>query len=130
MQAQPVGALVEQLARFPGVNGCALVDADTGMVWFHAGQQAMDQVGEAAIEFWRIEMRLARHFSAMGRLQSAAYSFANNVIALFPCAQKPPLVLVCVAAKQGMAWPDWGRRVAELQQVLASGSAAQPPPPD
>lgn len=111
--------LVQELADFPGVDGCALVEAETGMVWYHAGRLPMiERVGEAAIEFWRVQQRLSPHFDAMGPLQSAAYAFAQRVVALFPCSERPALVLVCVAAKPGIAWGDWRPRVQQLQQAL------------
>lgn len=121
MKHSPLQAMVRDLADFPGVDGCALVDAETGMVWFHAGStEAIEKVGEAAIEFWRVEQRLRRHFASMGALQSTAYSFARNVVALFPCASSPALVLVCVARKSGVDWPAWGARVQGLRRALVA----------
>lgn len=95
MKADEVQAAIEELGQFPGMDGCALVDAETGMPWHHAGSAAgVERVAEAAIEFWRVQTRLSRHFEGMGHLQSAAYSFSNRVVALFPCGEAPPLVLV------------------------------------
>ena len=116
-----VSRFVERLAHFPGVQGCALVEADSGMVWYHAGSLPdIESTGEAGIEFWRVPQRLSASFAGLGPLQSAAYSFARCVIALFPCSDRPALVLVCVAAKQGMAWGDWGQEVLGLKKALAA----------
>lgn len=112
--------LVQALGAFPGVGGCALVDADTGMTWFHAGAMAdMERLGEAAVELWRTEARLRDHFEALGALQSAAFSFSGRVVALFPCAATPSLVLVCAADRNGMDWPAWASQVAQLKAALA-----------
>jgi hypothetical protein len=120
MNGADVDPLIQELAAFPGMQGCALVDAETGMVWYHSRNfQGIEQIAESAIEFWRIQMRLAGIFSAFGPLQSTAYSFANRVVALFPCCDKPALVLVCVAAKNGVAWAEWGKQVLELKKLLA-----------
>jgi hypothetical protein len=114
-----VQALVSRLATFPGVQGCALVDADTGMVWYYAGQlPGIERLGEASVEFWRVQLRQSSYFEQFGPLESAAHSFAGQVIALFPCSGKPPLIAVCVADKAGMAWGPWGVKLAELKQVL------------
>lgn len=119
MSDQKVDALIQELAGFPGVQGCALVDADTGMVWYHSRNfHGIERLGETAIEFWRIQVRLADHFSGFGRLQSTAYAFANRVVALFPCSDKPALVLVCVAAKADVAWAEWGKQVLVLKKML------------
>jgi hypothetical protein len=118
-----VTALVHELATFEGIEGCALVDADTGMAWHYAGSWPnIEHIGEAAIEFWRIQDRLAGQLAALGGLQSAAYSFSNRVVALFPCSNEPRLVLVCVAVKGPVAWQKWSPKVAELRAALAQGA--------
>lgn len=120
MSNPEVSALVEQLAAFPGVHGCALVDAETGMVWYCAGSLPdIERLGEASVEFWRVQLRQSSYFSDMGPLESAAHSFASHVIALFPCSRKPPLIAICVADKAGMAWGAWAARLAQLKKVLA-----------
>ena len=119
MNSEFVDTLVQDLGTFPGVEGCALVEVDTGMAWHHGGNLAtMERVGEAAIEFWRVQVRLSSYFTDMGPLQSAAYSFSNGVIALFPVIDKPALVLVCVAAKNDMAWKVWAEHVMQLKKAL------------
>lgn len=122
-------ALMEQLASYPGVHGCALVDADNGMVWFHAGVLPdMERIGEASVEFWRMQGRLAPYFSALGPLQSVAYSFHGHMVTLLPCSARLPLVLVCVARKPGMDWQGWGLHVNELRAALGQSTrvALQP----
>lgn len=117
-------AIVAELATFPGMEGCALVETDTGMVWYHAGaMDGMDRLGEAAIEFWRIQDRLSVHFEPMGPLRSAAYSFTNRVVALFPCSETPLLVLVCIAHKEGVRWNELAPRVGALQRTLRQARA-------
>jgi hypothetical protein len=127
MSADAVQAAIEELGQFPGMDGCALVEAETGMPWYHAGSAAgVERIAEAAIEFWRVQTRLSRHFEGMGNLQSAAYSFSNRVVALFPCGETPPLVLVCIARKSDVSWAEWGKRAVSLRQLLkklTSGAA-------
>ena len=119
-----VNALITELAAYPGIDGCALVEAATGMVWHHAGHAAnTEQIGEAAIEFWRVQERLSSQLATLGPLRSAAYSFANRVVALFPCSDAHGLVLVCIAAKGAIAWAVWAEKVTELQQALAQAAA-------
>ncbi len=111
--------LILQLSRSPGVAGCALVDADTGMVWHHAGSMPdIEQIGEAAIEFWRVHKRLASNFRDFGTLNSSAHSFDNRVIALFPCCREPALVLICVATKTAIDWHKFRENLALLKQAL------------
>lgn len=120
-----IKTLLEQLANFPGVHGCALVDADTGMNWHHAGALAdIELIGEAAVEFWRVQRRLPACLQNFGPLRSSAHSFDNRVIAIFPCSQSPELVLVCVAVKQTMDWAKWSENLLLLKKVLASGATS------
>ena len=120
-----INAQLQTLASFPGIDGCALVETATGMAWHFAGASLeIEQIGEAAIEFWRIKDRLAMQLTTLGNLQSAAYSFSNRVVALFPCGEDPGLVLVCVAAKGDMAWAAWGVQVEELRRLLAKPGGA------
>ncbi len=121
MSDASIEQLVQRLAAFPGMHGCALVEVDSGMVWYHAGSLPdLESTSEAGVEFWRVHARLSASFAAMGALQSAAYSFAKSVVALFPCSDTPALVLVCVAAKRGMAWHEWGDQVLVLKKALAT----------
>lgn len=114
-----VVAQLQKLADFPAIDGCALVEVATGMAWHVAGKYPeLERVGEAAIEFWRVQARLSEHLSALGPLKSAAYSFENRVVALFPCCDDPALVLVCVAAKGPVAWANWGVEVEALRHEL------------
>ena len=114
-----VVAHLQALADFPGIDGCALVEAATGMVWHVAGNYPeLERIGEAAIEFWRVQDRLTAHLSTLGTLRSAAYSFSNRVVALFPCSDEAGLVLVCVATKGDVAWQTWSVKVEALRRVL------------
>lgn len=112
-------SIVQKLASFPGMDGCALVEAETGMVWYSGGSfPDLDRVAEAAIEFWRVQVRLSSNFSTMGPLQSAAYAFSHQVVALFPCSEKPPLVLIGIARKSDVSWQEWGGHVVTLKKAL------------
>lgn len=115
---------LQALADFPGIDGCALVETGTGMAWHVAGSYPeLERIGEAAIEFWRIQERLTSHLSTLGTLKSAAYSFSNRVVALFPCTADAGLVLVCVAAKGHIDWQSWGLKVEDLRQLLVKALA-------
>ena len=119
-----IHAHLQILAGYPGIDGCALVETATGMAWHFAGASPeIERIGEAAIEFWRIKDRLATQLTTLGGLQSAAYSFSNRVVALFPCSDDPGLVLVCIAAKGDMAWGPWGLQVEALRKLLAKPTA-------
>lgn len=116
---QTVAKILEKLASFDGVQGCALVEADTGMVWHHAGQQLdMESVGEAAVEFWRTQNRVSGRLSMMGVPKFASFNYAKCVISLIPCDEELGLILVCVAVSPGMVWSDWLRELPTLRSAV------------
>jgi hypothetical protein len=118
-----IEALVQQLPDFSGMQGCALVDADAGMTWHHAGTLAdIEQIGEAAVEFRRVQRRLPVYLQNFGPLRSSAHSFYQRVIAIFPCSQEPELVLVRMVVKQTMDWARWGENLLLLKEVFVPGS--------
>ena len=120
-------AHLQALADFPGIDGCVLVESATGMAWHVAGNYPeLERIGEAAIEFWRVQNRLSTHLMTLGTLKSAAYSFSNRVVALFPCSDQAGLVLVCVAAKGDVGWQAWSVKVQALRQVLAQSLVTPP----
>ena len=120
MNHEPIHAAMRELSAFPGVVGCAVVDAATGMSWYHAGVlPQLERFGEAAVEFWRVQVRLGSYFAELGPPQSAAFSFSDSVVALFPCCTDPALVLVCVTNRKDVQWGLWAQPVASLKQHLA-----------
>ena len=119
-------AHLQLLADFPGIDGCALVETATGMAWHVAGNHPeIERIGEAAIEFWRLQHRLSAHLTTLGTLKSAAYSFENRVVTLFPCCDEPNLVLVCLASKGPIAWPAWGVQAEAFRCVVAQSLLSQ-----
>lgn len=116
---QSITSALEQLANFDGVSGCALVEAETGMVWHHVGKLTdMELVGEAAIEFWRTQRRVAIQLEAMGELKFANFKYANKTIALVPCDEKRGLILVCLAGGRGVNWRDWIMHLPKLKLAV------------
>jgi predicted regulator of Ras-like GTPase activity (Roadblock/LC7/MglB family) len=116
---QTIAKILDKLASFNGVQGCALVEADTGMVWHYAGHLSdMESVGEAAVEFWRTQNRVAGRLGMMGALKFASYNYAQRVITLIPCDDERGLILVCVAVSPGMVWSDWIRELPSLRGAV------------
>ncbi|TAG26929.1 MAG: hypothetical protein EAZ37_07250 [Burkholderiales bacterium] len=114
-----IRAQLQELARAPAVQGCALVEVISGMVWHSAGPwEHMEQQAEAAVEFWRIQDRQAAHFEHLGNLRSSIYFFSAGSVALMPCPGRTPLVLVCIADRVGMDWGQWMQQLKPLHQLL------------
>lgn len=114
-----IAASLESLSSFAGITGCALVEAETGMVWHHTSKLIdMERVGEAAVEFWRTQRRIASQLQAVGDLKFANFKYTNKVIALVPCDEARGLILVCMADSQGIAWNDWIQQLPPLRLAI------------
>ncbi len=118
-QPADIAAIVRHLSSYPGVVGCALVETATGMVWHHSGELVqIEQIGEAAVEFWRVHMRVSTDFTGLGSLQHLSYAFPDHLVALFPCDSSRTLILVCVGKRPGMAWTHWAMGLVPLRKAL------------
>lgn len=116
-----VSSTVEEIASLPGMDACVLADVDSGMIVHQCGTLPhIERIGEASVEFWRIQQRLGDYFQHLGPLGSTAYSFREHVIALFPTHSQPPMVLICVARKKDIEWSVSRDAIARLKQQLAN----------
>ena len=65
------------MARYPGVRGCALVDATSGLVWHRHPDVDMRGIWEASIDHWRLQKRLSAHFDEQGPAQAIVIHYAT-----------------------------------------------------
>lgn len=108
------------LAGLSGVKSCALVDSQSGLVWYAVGTQPGEQpLWEAAIDYWRLYGRSNTHFAELGPLGAAVLYHKHSVLAIIPCSAQSELLVVCIAAHEGMDWRDWQRRVRAMGERLA-----------
>lgn len=106
------------LAARPGIRGCALVDAATGMIWMAHGElAARPSLWEAAADHWRLHERHGTHFECLGRFAAVATYHAEGVMAVFRCATDPELLFIAVGRHRVVDWPTlqrMGLRVGEM----------------
>ena len=117
--------ILQQLSELEGLQGCALVDPETGMSWHHAGRLSdIEQIGEAAIEFWRAQRRMPARFKEFGAFYTSAHWFEKTVIVLLPCSVTPELVLVCVGEKDKVNLDSLRLPLAAIERVLLANNTA------
>jgi hypothetical protein len=123
MDSARLTAEVDRMATQTGIVGCALVDADTGLVWHAAGSMKQsDSVWEAAVDYWRLHDRQKLHFEKLGALRAAVMYHNGGVLAIFPCCEDPEVLLVAMGLHKSVDWHQWQQRVRELGD-LVRGSA-------
>ena len=118
---QQVADELERLSTEPGIEGCALVDAATGLIWHRSGSMPdSDDLWEAAVDYWRLHQRLHLHFQALGSLRIAAMYHTKGLLAVIPCCRDPELLIVAQGRHNNVDWLAWQRRVRALGEMVAS----------
>jgi hypothetical protein len=119
-----VAPLTEQLqsmfARHPGVRGCALVDASSGLVWHREPPQEPTGLWEAAVDHWRLHRRLSAHFGALGEAGAIVTYHHGATMAMLPCLSEPEVILVCVASPSSVDWRAWQDDAKALGRSIVS----------
>jgi hypothetical protein len=121
--AAQLSAHLTELAELQGVNGIALVDCASGMVVTKAGAiENLEQLSEAAIEFWRLSQRLRANLKELQSLEAAALSFERGMMLLQPLRQaktNETLVVVAIVTVATMDWNRWNSEVKILSETAA-----------
>jgi len=118
MKAAKLREALEAMASLPGLDGCALVEVEGGMVWHHAGHiEGVQGFAEAASDYWRLYTRLADHFKDLGELRASALLHAHGRITLLPCGAGMLLVAL-TRQKSAVDWTAWQQKTRELAQLV------------
>jgi hypothetical protein len=123
MNTSRLGVELDRLAAMPGIVGCAIVDANTGLVW-HASNfdPPAARMWEAAVDYWRLHNRQHEHFSGLGALGAAVMYHARGVLAVFPCSTDPDVLLVSHGKHQGVDWIGLQRNARALGDLIRSSA--------
>lgn len=115
MKHDAVRAHLNAMATQSGISACALVDADTGLVWHAAGEPLGDtDLWEAAIDSWRMHQRQKHRFAALGALGAAVLYHQHSTLAVLPVSGDPALLLVALARRSAVDWSAWQKATREL----------------
>lgn len=109
---------LDEMTTLPGVEGCALVEIQTGMVWYSAGKVTeMQSISEAASDYWRLYTRLDNHFVKLGDMRAAAFMHTQGSLTLLPCG-KGVLLVALTREKSTVNWTQWQSKAKELAVLV------------
>lgn len=109
---------LEAMAAQPGLEGCALVEIEAGMVWHHAGQiDGVQTLAEAASDYWRLYQRLSHQFQDLGDLRASVMMHARGRITLLPCGAGMLLVTL-TRQKAEIDWQRWQAQTRQLARLV------------
>lgn len=118
MKQQALREALESMASMPGLEGCALVEVEAGMVWHHAGQiEGVQTFAEAASDYWRLYHRLADQFQDLGELKASVMMHTHGRITLLPCGTGMLLVTL-TRQKSDIDWALWQAKTRELARLV------------
>ena len=106
------------MARLPGMDGCALVEIDTGMVWAASGQHAeIHQIAEVSSDYWRLYQRQRQHFADLGDLRAQVMMHRAGRITMLPCSAG--MLLIAISREtEPVDWALWQARVLAMRRLL------------
>lgn len=121
MKVERVRAELARMALQPGIEGCALVEAGTGLVWHASGTSADDErVWEAAVDYWRLYERQKAQFTGLGPLGAAVMYHAVGMLVVLPCCVDPAVLLVLHGRHRVVDWIALQRMARVLGALLKS----------
>ncbi len=114
MNEQSLRDDLNRMAALPGMQGCALVEVSAGMVWYAAGQSLeMQNIAEAASDYWRLYQRLNGHFTQLGHMKAAVFMHVHGRITLMPCGKD--MLLVALTQESTLVnWAQWQSQAKDL----------------
>lgn len=120
MKQMQLKQALDAMAQTPGVDGCALVEVETGMVWHHAGHiEDVQTFAEAASDYWRLHDRLSPQFEKLGGLRASIMIHQHGRLTLLPCG-KGMLLLALTGHQTGTDWIQWQKQTRELALLVES----------
>jgi len=123
MNSLQVAAELDRMAGFPGIVGCALVDAATGLIWHASGSVPnAERVWEAAVDYWRLHDRQKLYFAGLGTLGAAVMYHTGGVLAVLPCCGDPEVLLVSYSRHGNVDWIPWQREVRALGALIRAST--------
>jgi|JI6StandDraft_1071083.scaffolds.fasta_scaffold487025_1 predicted regulator of Ras-like GTPase activity (Roadblock/LC7/MglB family) len=118
MKDDQLRAELESIARKPGLQGCALVDTETGMIWSATGAHAdIQKIAEAASDYWRLYLRHRRHIDSLGDLHAQILIHTAGRITITSCGNSALLVTLS-GAKDTVDWKAWQVDLHHLKNLL------------
>jgi len=111
---------IQALSQWPGIRGCALVEASSGMVLTAHGELARHvSLWEAASDHWRLQSRHAAHFDPLNRFVAVALYHTEGLVALFRCTADAELLFVAVGRHRAVDWSTLQRLARQVGTLVA-----------
>jgi hypothetical protein len=115
---------LRELSLLDGVNGVALVESESGMVWFTAAKSSdFGPIAEIAVESWRTKSRHAQALAALGRLRLTATHFDNGTLITAPVGADRALLLVGWIEGGKLQITQWREHARAVAAALRHGKA-------
>jgi len=110
---------LDRMAYQPGIEGCALVEATTGLLWYASGAGAQaERIWEAAVDYWRLYERQKDQFTVLGPLGAVAMHHIEGLLVVLPCCADPDLLLILHGGHGCVDWTALQRMTRALGRLV------------
>jgi hypothetical protein len=112
-------ARLTELSALDGVNAVALVESESGMVWFTAAKTSdFGPIAEVAIESWRTKRRHAAALQALGALRLTATHFERGTLITAPVDADHEFLLVGWIEGGKLQLAQWREHAMAIAQAM------------
>jgi hypothetical protein len=106
-----------QVAKTSGVIACALVEADTGMIYLSTSRSIkFEVIAEGARDYWSLHHKNGNIFAEMGMLNNILIQHTKGLLTIQPCGEKT--ILITLAKLKKMDWKAWPKIIQPLRKLI------------
>lgn len=117
MNYQDIDKELVHIASTPGIVACALVAADTGMIYLStSSSKEFEMLAECARDYWRLHIKNSSIFFHMGHVNSIFIQHERNLLSIQPCGTK--MILVAKAQLKEVDWSAWPSKIKSLKTMI------------
>ncbi|RYY04697.1 MAG: hypothetical protein EOO53_02520 [Gammaproteobacteria bacterium] len=117
MNFQLVKEELDLVAKTSGVIACALVEADTGMIYLSTSKSIkFEVIAEGARDYWSLHNKNGNIFDEMGTLNSILIQHSKGLLTIQPCGEKT--ILITLAKLKKMDWKAWPKVIQPLRELI------------
>lgn len=105
------------ISSTPGIIACALVAADTGMIYLSTSStKEFEMMAECARDYWRLHIKNSNIFMHMGNVNNIFIQHERNLLSIQPCGIK--MILVTQAQLKEVDWSSWPATIKQLKNLI------------
>lgn len=117
---------LQNITKTPGIEACALVVIETGMVLLNTSKDRdFEVIAEGSRDYWVLQHRNGHVFKPIGDVKIIFVFHKKRVISVQACVGKT--LLITLAETKGVDWNQWQKVIRPLMQKVKEFEEAKQP---